>query len=188
MTIYSEFSHEKLWFSIVMLVYQRVHENIPLNPTWAHLGFKWDPFHSTPHRLFVREEIHGLHLAFSNLKSHPLEWQSSIVHTCFARSQLVCTSLRPSCNCRILWFRGILKRGRWSKKSSRIGHVNSETSGLGFSLPNVQKPPSKWSHVERSMRCVSFTPLRTHDAQRTQGHLWTHLSLILASSGSAATQ
>jgi len=171
-----------------MLVYQRVHENIPLNPTWAHLGLKWDPFHSTPHRLFVREEIHGLHLAFSNLKSHPLEWQSSIVHTCFARSQLVCTSLRPSCNCRISWFRGILKRGRWSKKSSRIGHVNSETSGLGFSLPNVQKPPSKWSHVERSMRCVSFTPLRTHDAQRTQGHLWTHLSLILASSGSAATQ
>ena len=36
MAIYSEFSHEKMWFSIVMLVYQRV-----LSRIWI-LGFLWE--------------------------------------------------------------------------------------------------------------------------------------------------
>ena len=50
MAIYSEFSHQKLWFSIVMLVYQRVrHWGIP---NWSSNFFRWFSMKSNGIRLF----------------------------------------------------------------------------------------------------------------------------------------
>ena len=61
MTIYSGFSHEQWWFSIVMLVYQRVHERLLFfSVTQLDGGFPVPENH--PHRSSSMLEIPKEHL------------------------------------------------------------------------------------------------------------------------------
>ena len=84
MTIHSEFSHQKLWFSIVILAYQRLHMfhtlKIPLKirPAWQmdippHFGAsKRLENHRTTNPLVIKDGngIHTIHRWFSYSNPH----------------------------------------------------------------------------------------------------------------------